>query len=224
MINDMMILEYAEKGAQCEYEKAQTAYGLFRDDESKNRLNDAGGTWRQIRNLRLKEMEKAVAGHEVEPKPEQTAEAQQAEKSAAEEHAQKQTVTSGRIVSPDEVQQSQPKQTVDEVQQSQQAEPKRPMMPAGVLVGMKSLADIYKMMDKRNETDNEAKTDWSVNVEFASGRKMCFHHDDKDLARHMYEFTKEQAKGAFHGDILRASLVQHNTDKSETVLASMDIG
>lgn len=66
--------------------------------------------------------------------------------------------------------------------------------------------------------------DYTVNVEFTSGRKMRFHHDDKDLARHMYEFTKEQAKGAFHGDILRASLVQHNADKSETVLSSMDVG
>ena len=66
--------------------------------------------------------------------------------------------------------------------------------------------------------------DYTVNVEFTSGRKMRFHHDDKDLARHMYEFNKEQAKGAFHGDILRVSLVQHNTDKSETVLSSMDIG
>lgn len=88
--------------------------------------------------------------------------------------------------------------------------------------------DKMKAAEARQAQQPEAQAqqalNWSVNVGFASGRKMCFHHDDKDLARHMYEFTKEQAKGAFHGDILRIALVQHNTDKSETVLSSMDIG
>lgn len=65
--------------------------------------------------------------------------------------------------------------------------------------------------------------DYTVNVEYASGRKVNFHLDDKDMARHAYDSVKTMAK-RLPGVISRVALVQHNTDKSETVLASMDIG
>ena len=69
----------------------------------------------------------------------------------------------------------------------------------------------------------ENPLDYTVNVEYASGRKVNFHLDDKDMARHAYDSVKTMAK-RLPGVISRVSLVQHNTDKSETVLASMDIG
>lgn len=65
--------------------------------------------------------------------------------------------------------------------------------------------------------------DYTVNVEYTSGRKVNFHLDDKDMARHAYDSAKTMAK-RLSGVISRVALVQHNTDKSETVLASMDIG
>ena len=65
--------------------------------------------------------------------------------------------------------------------------------------------------------------DYTVNVEYTSGRKVNFHLDDKDMARHAYDSAKTMAK-RLPGVISRVALVQHNTDKSETVLASMDIG
>lgn len=65
--------------------------------------------------------------------------------------------------------------------------------------------------------------DYTVNVEYTSGRKVNFHLDDKDMARHAYDSAKTMAK-RLSGFISRVALVQHNTDKSETVLASMDIG
>lgn len=65
---------------------------------------------------------------------------------------------------------------------------------------------------------------WSVNVEFVHGRKSCFRHNDEELARIMYEFSKKEAMGEFKGQICRVSFTQHNSDGSETVLASMDIG
>lgn len=65
---------------------------------------------------------------------------------------------------------------------------------------------------------------WSVNVEFVSGRRSCFRHNDEELARTMYEFSKKEAMGEFKGQICRVSLTQYNSDGSETVLASMDIG
>lgn len=65
--------------------------------------------------------------------------------------------------------------------------------------------------------------DYTVNVEYASGRKVNFHLDDKDMARHAYDSVKTMAK-RLPGVISRVALVQHNTDKSEIVLASMDIG
>lgn len=65
--------------------------------------------------------------------------------------------------------------------------------------------------------------DYTVNVEYTSGCKVNFHLDDKDMARHAYDSAKTMAK-RLPGVISRVALVQHNTDKSETVLASMDIG
>lgn len=65
--------------------------------------------------------------------------------------------------------------------------------------------------------------DYTVNVEYTSGRKVNFHLDDKDMARHAYDSAKTMAK-RLPDVISRVALVQHNTDKSETVLASMDIG
>lgn len=69
----------------------------------------------------------------------------------------------------------------------------------------------------------ENPLDYTVNVEYASGRKVNFHLDDKDMARHAYDSAKTMAK-RLPGVISRVALVQHNTDKSEIVLASMDIG
>lgn len=69
----------------------------------------------------------------------------------------------------------------------------------------------------------ENPLDYTVNVEYTSGRKVNFHLDDKDMARHAYDSAKTMAK-RLPGVISRVALVQHNTDKSETVLASMDIG
>lgn len=65
---------------------------------------------------------------------------------------------------------------------------------------------------------------WSVNVEFVSGRRSCFRHNDEELARAMYGFSKKKAMDEFKSQIRRVALVQHNSDGSETVLASMDIG
>ena len=65
---------------------------------------------------------------------------------------------------------------------------------------------------------------WSVNVEFVSGRRSCFRHDDEELARAMYGFSKKKAMDEFKSQIRRVSLTQRNSDGSETVLASMDIG
>lgn len=65
---------------------------------------------------------------------------------------------------------------------------------------------------------------WSINVEFVSGRRSCFRHDDEKLARTMYEFSKKKAMDEFKSQIRRVSLTQRNSDGSETVLASMDIG
>lgn len=36
---------------------------------------------------------------------------------------------------------------------------------------------------------------WSVNVEFVSGRRSCFRHDDEELARTMYGFSKKKSDG-----------------------------
>lgn len=69
----------------------------------------------------------------------------------------------------------------------------------------------------------ENPLDYTVNVEYASGRKVNFHLDDKDMARHAYDSAKTMAK-RLPGVISRVALVQHNTDKSEIVLANMDIG
>lgn len=65
---------------------------------------------------------------------------------------------------------------------------------------------------------------WSVNVEFVSGRRSCFRHNDEELARTMYGFSKKKAMDEFKSQIRRVSLTQRNSDGSETVLASMDIG
>lgn len=65
---------------------------------------------------------------------------------------------------------------------------------------------------------------WSVNVEFVSGRRSCFRHNDEELARAMYGFSKKKAMDEFKSQIRRVSLTQRNSDGSETVLASMDIG
>lgn len=159
MISDLMILEYAEKGALAEYEKACMMYRLFQDEKNNAAMEDALGTARAIRRLRESEIEK-----------------EEAERKQAETAAQKQTVTSGRIVPPDEPQKA-------------TAEP----------------------------------LDYTVNIEYTSGRKVNFHLDDKDIARHAYDSAKTMAK-RLPGIISRIALVQHNTDKSETVLLSADIG
>lgn len=65
--------------------------------------------------------------------------------------------------------------------------------------------------------------DYSTNIELMSGRRMNFHAHDKDVARRVYEFSKSQAK-ELPGIVRRVSLVRHDSDGSETVLASMDIG
>lgn len=65
--------------------------------------------------------------------------------------------------------------------------------------------------------------DYTVNIEYTSGRKMNFHLDDKDMARHTYDSSKTMAK-RLPGVVSRIALVQHNTDGSETVLTSVDIG
>nr|DAL66886.1 MAG TPA: hypothetical protein [Bacteriophage sp.] len=65
--------------------------------------------------------------------------------------------------------------------------------------------------------------DYTVNVEYTSGRKVNFHLDDKDMARHAYDSAKTMAK-RLPDVISRVSLTQRNSDGSETVLASMDIG
>lgn len=174
MISDLMILEYAEKAAEADYDKARLVYDMFRDDRARNMMNDAEGTWRQIRDIHLKAIEKSVAGPQVELKP-TTKQRKQAE-AIAEELVKKQTVASDRIVPPDEPQKA-------------TAEP----------------------------------LDYTVNIEYTSGRKVNFHLDDKDMARHAYDSAKTMAK-RLPGIISRIALVQHNTDKSETVLSSMDIG
>lgn len=65
--------------------------------------------------------------------------------------------------------------------------------------------------------------DYSTNIELMSGRRMDFHAHDKDVARRVYEFSKSQAK-ELPGIVRRVSLVRHDSDGSEIVLASMDIG
>lgn len=65
--------------------------------------------------------------------------------------------------------------------------------------------------------------DYSTNIELMSGRRMNFHAHDKDVARRVYEFSKSQAK-ELPGIVRRVSLVRHDSDGSEIVLASMDIG
>ena len=94
------------------------------------------------------------------------------------------------------------------------------------------VAEIDKMKaaeDQKAEEVQQAQQvqgnplDYTVNVEYTSGRKVNFHLDDKDMARHAYDSAKTMAK-RLPGVISRVALVQHNTDKSETVLASMDIG
>lgn len=65
--------------------------------------------------------------------------------------------------------------------------------------------------------------DYSTNIELMSGRRMNFHAHDKDVARRVYEFSKSQAK-ELPGIVRRVSLVRHDSDGNETVLASMDIG
>ena len=69
----------------------------------------------------------------------------------------------------------------------------------------------------------ENPLDYTVNVEYTSDRKVNFHLDDKDMARHAYDSAKTMAK-RLPGVISRVALVQHNSDGSETALASMDIG
>lgn len=89
------------------------------------------------------------------------------------------------------------------------------------------VAEIDKMKAaKAQEQAQQAQQplNWSVNVEFVSGRRSCFRHNDEDTARTMYEFSKKEAMGEFKGQISRVSLTQHNSDGSETVLSSMDIG
>lgn len=68
-----------------------------------------------------------------------------------------------------------------------------------------------------------ASLDYSTNIELMSGRRMNFHAHDKDVARRVYEFSKSQAK-ELPGIVRRVSLVRHDSDGNETVLASMDIG
>ena len=165
MISDLMILEYADKGAQADYEKASMVYKMFEDRKSREMMEKAANVWTEIHK---------VWQNEVEVKLQ--VEAEERNKEQAEADAKKQTVTSGRIVPSDEPQKA-------------TAEP----------------------------------LDYTVNIEYTSGRKVNFHLDDKDMARHAYDTAKTMAK-RLPGIISRIALVQHNTDKSETVLLSADIG
>lgn len=92
------------------------------------------------------------------------------------------------------------------------------------------VAEIEKM--KATEEQEQAQKaqqeqveslDYSTNIELMSGRRMNFHAHDKDVARRVYEFSKYQAK-ELPGIVRRVSLVRHDSDGSEIVLASMDIG
>lgn len=165
MMDKFAIFDYAEKGALADYEKACMMYKLFQDEKSKAVMDEAFATAHEIRRLHVAEIDKMKKAEKLQREQEQ-----------AEEHTQKQTVTSGRIVPPDEPQKA-------------TAEP----------------------------------LDYTVNIEYTSGRKVNFHLDDKDMARHAYDSAKTMAK-RLPGIISRIVLVQHNTDKTETVLLSADIG
>lgn len=83
-------------------------------------------------------------------------------------------------------------------------------------------AKAQEQAQKANQ-EQVASLDYSTNIELMSGRRMNFHAHDKDVARRVYEFSKSQAK-ELPGIVRRVSLVRHDSDGSETVLASMDIG
>lgn len=76
---------------------------------------------------------------------------------------------------------------------------------------------------QKAQQEQVASLGYSTNIELMSGRRMNFHAHDKDVARRVYEFSKSQAK-ELPGIVRRVSLVRHDSDGSETVLASMDIG
>ena len=107
---------------------------------------------------------------------------------------------------------------VNEISRLIVAEEKRQRLSADLTAELKDL------VKPETQQAQAVPLNWSVNVEFVSGRRSCFRHKEEDIARTMYEFSKKEAVGEFKGQISRVSLTQHNSDDSETVLSSMDIG